>query len=138
MNKAIITGIITRKPDVRYNDNGMAIARFTVALDRGGKDKGADYPSCVAFGKTAEFIEKYFDKGSAIGVDGHISTGSYEKNGQKVYTTDIIADRVEFINGGRKNDERRNQSLSGASQKSRGSEISPDEFEPLATEDLPF
>ena len=128
MNKAILQGTIVRKPDIRYKDNGMAIARFTVALDRGGKDKGADFPSCVAFGKTAEFIEKYFDKGSAIAIDGHIGTGSYEKNGSRVYTTDVICDKVEFVKGGQKTSQKSNKSLSEV----------PEGFEPLDEGDLPF
>jgi len=99
MNKALLVGRLTKDPEVRYS-NDMSIARFTVAVDRKTKDKGTDFISCVAFGKSAEFIEKYFGKGKKIGIEGHIQTGSYEnKDGQKVFTTDVIVDSCEFVEG---------------------------------------
>lgn len=100
MNKAILVGRLTKDPEVRYSagDNSMAIARFSVAIDRKSNDAGTDFISCVAFGKTAEFIEKYFKKGNKIGIDGHIQTGSYtNKDGAKAYTTDVIVDSCEFV-----------------------------------------
>ena len=99
MNKVQIVGRLTRDPDVRYSggETSTAIARFTVAADRKKREDGADFISCVAFGRTAEFIEKYFSKGMRIGLCGHIQTGSYEKDGQKIYTTDVIAEEVEFV-----------------------------------------
>ena len=100
MNKAIEIGRLTRDPDVRYTDGGTSIARFTLAVDRRFKKPGeqeADFISCIAFGKTAEFIEKYFHQGSKIVVEGRIQTGSYtNKDGQKVYTTDVVVENVEF------------------------------------------
>lgn len=100
MNKAILVGRFTRDPEVRYSDNGTSIARFTIAVDRRFKQEGgqtADFISCVAFGKTAEFIEKYFHQGMKIGLEGRIQTGSYtNKDGVKVYTTDVVAENVEF------------------------------------------
>lgn len=93
MNKVFITGRLTK--DVLLTQSGeTAIARFTTAVDR--VKEGADFISCVAFGKTAETISKYMAKGSKIIAEGHIQTGSYEKDGQKVYTTDVIVDRFEF------------------------------------------
>lgn len=99
MNKTQIVGRLTKDPEVRYSqgENSTAIARFTVAVDRRMKPGEADFISCVAFGKTAEFLEKYFKKGNRVGLCGHIQTGSYEKDGTKVYTTDVIADEVEFV-----------------------------------------
>lgn len=108
MNKVVLMGRITRDIDVRQAGE-TSVARFTVAVDRQvRKDANngqptADFIGCVAFGKTAEFVSKYFSKGMKIALDGRIQTGSYEKNGQKVYTTDIIAEHVEFCeskNGG--------------------------------------
>lgn len=100
MNKVILMGRMTKDPEVRYSQNGsdsMAIARFSIAVDRRGRDQGADFISCVAFGKTAETIEKYTHKGSKLLIDGHIQTGSYtNKEGSKVYTTDVIIDSFEF------------------------------------------
>ena len=103
MNKVQLVGRLTKEPEVRYaqNDTSMAIARFTVAVDRKTKrenEQSADFISCVAFGKTAQFIEKYFAKGNRIGLCGHIQTGSYtDKDGNKVYTTDVIVDEAEFV-----------------------------------------
>lgn len=112
MNNVSLVGRLTRDPDVRYTDNGLSIARINVAVDRRFKKEGdevtADFPSCVAFGKTAEFIEKYFKKGQRIGLTGRIQTESYtNKEGQRVYTTDIVVENVEFVES--KNSENQNQ-----------------------------
>ena len=101
MNKAILVGRLARDPDVRSTNNGIVV-RFSMAVDRKFKDAngeyGCDFINCIAFNKTAEFIEKYFFKGMKIGIAGHIQTGSYtNNNGQKVYTTDVVADEVEFV-----------------------------------------
>lgn len=100
MNKAFLMGRLTKDPEVRYSqgENSMAIARFTVAIDRKGKDAGADFISCVSFGKPADLIEKYFKKGNRICIAGHIQTGSYtNKDGAKVYTTDVVVDELDFV-----------------------------------------
>lgn len=103
MNKSQLVGRFVRDPEVRWTtgDNPIAIARFTLAVDRKFKRDGeqsADFISCKAFGKTAEFIEKYFNKGRRIGITGRIETGSYtNKEGQKVYTTEVIAEEAEFV-----------------------------------------
>ena len=103
MNKAILMGRLTRDPEVRYStgENSMAIARYTLAVDRGRKDNDgnntADFISCVAFGKNGEFAEKYLHKGTKILIEGRIQTGGYDnKEGQKVYTTDIVVEHHEF------------------------------------------
>ena len=104
MNKVIIIGIFTRDPEIKYStgENATATARFSLAVNRRFKNKegnyDADFINCVAFGKTAEFIEKYFTKGMAIGITGRIQTGSYtNKEGQKVYTTDVVVEETEFV-----------------------------------------
>lgn len=100
MNKAVLMGRLTRDADLRYTqgENAMAVARFTLAVDRRGKKQDtADFISCVVFGKTAEALDKYCRKGTKICLDGHIQTGSYtNKDGVKVYTTDVIVDSWEF------------------------------------------
>ena len=107
MNKVILMGRLTRDPEVRYSQgaNGsMAIAKYTLAVDRrnsrsnaGGDQQTADFINCTAFGKAGEFAEKYFHKGIKIAVSGRLQTGSYtNKEGQKVYTTDVIVDDQEF------------------------------------------
>ena len=105
MNNVVLVGRLARDPEVRYSqsDSSMAIARFTIAVDRrrasNAQDgQNADFISCVAFGRQAEFIEKYFAKGNRIGVAGHIQTGSYtNRDGAKVYTTDVVVDDAEFV-----------------------------------------
>ena len=102
MNKAILMGRLTRDPDVRYSqgENPMAIARYTLAVDRRFKRDGeqsADFINCLAFGKSAEFAEKYFKQGTKIAVSGRIQTGSYtNKDGVRVYTTEVIVEDQEF------------------------------------------
>lgn len=102
MNKVILMGRLTRDPDVRYTqgEEPMAIARFTLAVDRRGKRDGeasADFPSCVCFRRTAEFIEKYAHQGTKLVVVGRIQTGSYtNRDEQKVYTTDVVVEEAEF------------------------------------------
>lgn len=104
MNKCTLVGRLTKDPEIRYSqgENTTATARFSVAVNRRFKNAegnyDADFINCVAFGKTAEFLEKYFKKGMAIGLTGHIQTGSYtNKDGQKVYTTDVIVEETEFV-----------------------------------------
>ena len=102
MNKVVLMGRLTRDPEVRYSqgENALAIARYTLAVDRRFKRDGeqtADFINCVVFGKSAEFTERYFRQGMRVVVCGRIQTGSYvNKDGQKVYTTDIIVDDQEF------------------------------------------
>lgn len=102
MNKCALLGRLTREPDIRYStgENAIAIARYTLAVDRRFKRDGeqsADFINCIVFGKGAEFAEKYLHKGTKIAVIGHIQTGSYtNKDGVKVYTTDVVIDEQEF------------------------------------------
>ena len=101
MNRAILMGRLTRNPEIRYTQgqDSMAIARYTLAVDRAtkGENQAADFIPCVAFNKAGEFAEKYFRQGMRVLVSGRIQTGSYtNKEGQKVYTTEIIIDTQEF------------------------------------------
>ena len=99
MNRAELTGRLTRDPQIRYTQDNLAVANFTIAVDRRFKngDQESDFIRCIAFGKTAEFIEKYFHQGTKIEVGGRIQTGSYtDKDGRKVYTTDVICEEVGF------------------------------------------
>ncbi len=103
MNKVILMGRLTRDPEVRYSqgESSMAIARYTLAVDRrfarNGDDATADFISCVAFGKSGEFAERYLHKGIKIAVTGRIQTGSYtNKDGVKVYTTEVVVEDQEF------------------------------------------
>ncbi|MBQ2258197.1 MAG: single-stranded DNA-binding protein [Lachnospiraceae bacterium] len=103
MNKVILMGRLVRDPEVRYTqgDNQMAIARYTLAVDRrfnrNGDENTADFIPCVAFGKAAEHAERYYRKGLKVAVTGRIQTGSYtNKDGVKVYTTDVVVEEQEF------------------------------------------
>jgi single-strand DNA-binding protein len=102
MNKVILIGRLTKDPEVRYSQNGtenMAVARFSLAVDRKFKRDGdvtTDFINCVAFAKNGEFAEKYLKKGTKIAIEGRIQTGSYEKDGKKVYTTDIVVEGYDF------------------------------------------
>lgn len=102
LNHVVLMGRLTRDVEVRYSQgSNMAIGRFTLAVERDykkeGEERAADFVSCVAFGKTAEFISQYFGKGSMIAVTGSIQTGSYtNQEGQKVYTTEVKVDKASF------------------------------------------
>lgn len=105
MNKVILMGRLTRDPEVRYaqGENPLAIARYSLAVDRrqargnGGDDQTADFINCVAFGRTAEFAERYLRKGTKIAITGRIQTGSYtNKDGVRVYTTEVVVEEHEF------------------------------------------
>ena len=111
MNAVQLIGRLTKDPEIRHTDDQMAIARFTIAIDRPSRNgkKEADFPNVVVFGKQAENCGKYTAKGKLIGVEGRIQTGSYtNKNGDKVYTTDVIANRIEFIEWADKQKEEQN------------------------------
>lgn len=101
MNNVNLIGRLTKDVDLRYTQSGLAVGRFSVAIDRPKKDgqsNGADFPNCVAYGKTAENLAQYMHKGGLVGVTGHIQTGSYEtKDGRKVYTTDVSVTNVQFL-----------------------------------------
>ena len=130
MNNITLIGRLTRDPEVRYNpENQKAVANFTLAVDRpvkAGEEKQADFPRVVAFGKTAELCERFMAKGKLVAVQGRLQTGSYtNKDGVKVYTTDVIADRVEFLEWGEKKEE------------SEGGFAVPEGFAAL-DEDMPF
>ena len=142
MNQVSLIGRLTRDPDVRYGaETQRAVARFTIAIDRGkdknGNDLGADFPSIVCFGKTAELCERYLKKGRMVGITGRLQTGKYEKNGQTVYTTDVLADRVEFLDWGDKNEGGNNagQGNFGGGKPDSGL---PGGFATMTEDDLPF
>ena len=142
MNSVALIGRLTRDPEVRYGGtNQTAVARFTIAVDRqrGNRDQEqtADFISITCFGKTAELVEKYIGKGRLVGVTGRIQTGSYEKDGRKVYTTDVIADRVEFLDRGN-NASEGGQSYSGGQNAQQSGPAIPEGFSQLTDDDIPF
>lgn len=122
MNKAIIMGRLTRDPEIRWTQAGnsqeqMCIARYTLAVDRRQREAGADFIPVVAFGKAGEFAEKYFKKGTKLVVTGRIQTGSYtNKDGAKVYTTEIVAEDQEFAESKAAGQQGNGQAAAGQAQ----------------------
>lgn len=141
MNKVILMGRLTKDPEIRYSqgDNSMAIARYTLAADRrfkrSGDEQTADFINCVAFGKTAEFAEKYLNKGTKIVLVGRIQTGSYtNKDGQRVYTTEVVVEEIEFA-------ESKNNSVSNDTRTSNSTATANNDFMNIPDgidEELPF
>ncbi len=140
MNKVILIGRLTRDPEVRYSQGATttAIARFSLAVDRRFKRDGepdADFINCVAFGKTGEFIERYGHKGTKFAVEGRIQTGSYtNKDGQKVYTTDVVVEQVEFAESKAASDGNNNSATPKTASTGDGFMNIPDGID----EELPF
>lgn len=97
MNVVVLTGNLTRDPELKYTQSGKAFARFSLAVSNSYNREKVDFINCTAWGKTAEIIAEYLRKGSKAGVHGRIQTGSYEKDGHKVYTTDIVVENIEFL-----------------------------------------
>lgn len=129
MNCVVLIGRLTKEPEVKYiPDSQMAVATFTVAIDRpvrSGQEKKTDFPRITVFGRQAENCERFLAKGSLVGIQGRIQTGSYtNKDGQTIYTTDVIADRVEF--------------LSTSDKKKDGETEIPSGFAAIADDDIPF
>ena len=140
MNSVSLIGRLTKDPDVRYgSESQLAVARFSIAIDRGkdknGQSRGTDFPNIVCFGKTAELVERYVSKGRLVGIQGRIQTGKYEKDGRTIYTTDILADRVEFLDWGDKNESDGDRQSSGTSKASLDV---PEGFGTLTDDDIPF
>lgn len=126
-------GRLTKDPEVRYSSGSQtAVAKFTLAVNRPFAKEGeqdADFIRVTCFGKSAELIEKYVSKGRLVGVTGRIQTGSYEKDGQKVFTQDVIVDRVEFL------DKASGDAKANAAPKDDGI---PEGFTQLSDDDIPF
>lgn len=132
MNKCILIGRICADPEVKQTTSGTSVSRYRLAVDRQSKseDKTADFISCLCFGKTADFANKYLKKGTKIAIEGRIQTGSYEKDGKKVFTTDIVVDRHEFVESKQSN---------GAPDVSYSAPESTDDFRIVDdSTDLPF
>lgn len=130
INKAILMGRLTRDPELRRTDSGKAVCNFTVAIDNGyGEEKSADFISCVAWNKTAEFVDKYFAKGRMIIVVGRIQTRTWEdRDGKKNYVTEVVASEVAF-----------GESKKDAATNSAGHTAAGDDFTPIdSDDDLPF
>lgn len=126
MNQVFIIGRITRDLEVKFTSTGKAMLRFSVAVDRRKKEDGADFINCVAWGQTAENMDRYLSKGSKVAVLGRIQTGSYEKDGTRINTFDVVADNVEFLD-----------SKSAEPQPKPKAEPEP-QFEALNGFDMPF
>ena len=98
MNRFIGIGRLVKAVELRYTTSNLQVANFTLAIKRETKEEEADFINCIAYGKQADIISKYLEKGSQVGIEGHIQTGSYEKEGKKIYTTDVVVEKITFIN----------------------------------------
>lgn len=133
MNNVALIGRLTRDPEVRYtSETQMAVARFSVAIDRPVRSDGekqTDFPNVVVFGRQAENCERFLSKGRLVGIQGRIQTGKYtNKNGDTVYTTEVFANHVEFLDWGKKETN---------GDKAEPANV-PEGFEKMAEEDIPF
>ena len=148
MNSVVLIGRLTRDPEVRYTaGTQMAVCTFTVAIDRpvrAGSEKQTDFPRVTVFGKQAENCERFLAKGRLVGVQGRLQTGSYtNKDGATVYTTDVVADRVEFLEwgdrpqGGQSQSYSRSQAEGQATSQSSDFDEAPAGFSAI-DEDIPF
>ena len=129
MNKVFLIGRLTKKPEVRYNTNNIAICRFNIAIDRPkAKDKEeseTDYPTCVCFNNLAVNLAKYQDKGSLLAISGRLKTGSYEKeDGTKVYTTEVMVNQIQFLSSKNVQGEQYNTAESVESDLSKFQQVS--------------
>lgn len=136
MNQVVLIGRLTRDVDLRYTSGTqMAVARFSVAIDRPKKpdgEKQTDFPSVVVFGKTAENCERFLGKGRLVGIQGRIQTGSYtNKNNEKVYTTEVVANNVEFLDRGESDTQKKER------RQAQEPDV-PDGFAAVEDEDIPF
>lgn len=131
MNKVILVGRLTKDPDLKFaSGSGKAVARFSLAVNRPMKRDEADFINCVAFGKIAETITQYLTKGRQLAITGNIRTGSYEKEGQMRYTTDVIIDSFEFVGNGK--------GLADAAMNSAVNNSMNDDMNPIDDGDIPF
>lgn len=147
MNNVNLVGRLTRDPELRYTTSGMAVVRFTLAVDRRmSREKRmeaqaknqpiTDFISCTAWNKTAELIANYVEKGKQLAIEGRIQTGSYEKNGQRIFTTDVVVNSMDFIEkSGRDHQPYNDQPYNNQQQPEQ--EV-PDGFFPMNDEDMPF
>jgi len=159
MNVVLLTGNLVRDPEKTYTNSGMAVTRFTIAVNRsyskktdGGQD--ADFIRVTCFDKRAEFVEKYLTKGRKVGVEARVQTGSYEKDGKTVYTTDFIANNIEFLDSKRDADgggsgyggssyggqfqDRQEPALTAPPKPAEAPAPPPDGFAELEDDDMPF
>lgn len=133
MNTVCLIGRITKDLELRYSQSNVAMCKFTVAVNRRTKEKETDFINCVAFGKTAEFLTSYFGKGRAIAITGHIQTGSYtNKDGNKVYTTEVICDSLDFADSKRESEQAAAQPQAPQVEQGGVYQLNEDD------EDLPF
>ncbi|MGI6177319.1 MAG: single-stranded DNA-binding protein [Eubacterium sp.] len=146
MNSVMLVGRLTRKPEVRYTADQLAISRFAIAVDRPprqGREREADFPTIVVFGKQAENCANYLDKGRLVAIEGRLQTGSYtNKDGQKVYTTEVIANRVEFLSSGTRDSEggygnQKSRSYSAPENETRPPFETSDSSEKSGKDDMP-
>ena len=144
MNNVVLIGRLTKDPEMKYTtgQNQMAVTTFTLAIDRPvkqGQEKQTDFIRIVVFGRMAENCDRYLAKGRQAAVQGRIQTGSYtNKDGQTVYTTDVVANSVEFLGGGQNRDDGQSSRPAGTSGQGPAEEELPPGFQAVSGDDIPF
>lgn len=136
MNVSVLIGRCTADAEVKKTQSGMSVCRFTLAVNRRKKDE-ADFISCIAFDKTADFMGSYVKKGNRIGVKGHIQTGSYERDGHKVYTTDVIAESIDLLESRQNSQTQTHAKTDNVPSQPLPKPIEDDGLE-ISSDDLPF
>lgn len=139
LNTVSLIGRLVRENELRYSPSGTAVLRNTIAVNRKFKKDESDFISILAFKQTAELIANHINKGEQLGIEGHITTGSYEKDGRKIYTTEVVVDNITFI--GSKGGSNTNTSGNQTNSNTGGSRASDDPFagqSDLDESDLPF
>ena len=137
MNQVTLLGRLTRDPELKYTPSGKAFCRFSIAINREFNREETDFINCVAWDKRAKTIAEYLRKGRRILLQGRIQTGSYDKDGQKVYTTDIVVDKFEFIDSANSNNGQSNSSNFGAPAQTVNNSYVNDDND-VEDEDFPF
>ena len=148
LNRAVIVGRLTKEPELRYTPNGVAVANFTVAVNRPFKNQAgeqeADFINCVAWRKQAENLANYMHKGSLIGVDGRIQTRSYEnQEGKRVWVTEVLAESIQFLEYKKDNENESDRGLVQKEQQAQSQRVEPtfdNQAEPMdiSDDELPF
>lgn len=142
INNTILVGRLTRDPELRKTQAGQSVCTFTVAVDRiPAKDgtEGADFPSCVAWGKTAEILTSFTAKGSLIAIRGRLQTRNYEdKDGRKVYVTEVVADQIQLLGGGGQTERSSGNYMAGGGSSLYKDDLTGDALRDPESDDLPF
>ena len=142
MNRIILTGRLIKDVELKYTKNDKEYTRFTLAVQRDVKNQLGEYETdfinCVSYSHIAKLMSEYLIKGDKIGIEGRLVTGSYEKDGQKIYTSEVVTDKIEFMTPKKSNAEKENKKIEEKIEKSEEVDLFEEFGKEIADEDLPF